>query len=372
MKLYLKATILSLKYTFKAAVLPFGALLLCLFFVLFALPQDVKLPKPSVGILCLDTHPLIPMLMETMGSSPEVQEFAELRMLSPGEATDGLAAVVTLPQGFTDSILTGENLSPTVQLGSSGISAVYIRALCTAMERYLSAAQTGIYRVLGSAEALSPQQYQGLAADINLRYVALFANRLSMLSQRYHSYDSSYLLGCAVSVLLFLLCGALGGAVPSLLAAARSMGGIGGSGAALFAGSSCGIFLFRLPVTFCCATLAFGRQAWQSPLAILTLAALLGAVGIFFFVAVGSAGTAALLLCGFTLVTALFAGIIIPAELLPEALTRLSPLLPIYHVRELVTVLSGEGRSDVLAPAGLHILLWLSAGGLLWARGVRR
>lgn len=377
MKLFLKATALSLKYTFKAAVLPFVALLLCLLFVLFALPGDVVLPKPEVGILCLDTHPMLPMLMEAVSGSPQVKEFAQIRILSPGEATNGLAAVVTLPPDFTDSILRGENLSPTVQLGSSGISAVYIRALCTAMERYLSAAQTGIYQVLVSAEALSPgelspQQYQSLAADINLRYISLFLNRLSILSRQYHSYDSSYLTVCVVSVLLFLLCGALGGAVPSIMGAARPMRGIRGSGAVLFAGGSCGIFLFCLPVTLFTATLAFGSQAWQSPMTLLILATLLGAVGLFFFTAVGSAGTAALLLCGFTLITALFAGLIIPGEILPEVLTRLSPLLPIHHVGRLVKVLSGGSPEGVLAPAAAQLLLWLSAGGLLWARGVRR
>lgn len=377
MKLFLKATALSLKYTFKAAVLPFVALLLCLLFVLFALPREAVLPTPQVGILCLDSHPLLPMLVEAVSASPEVREFAEIHLLSPDESTENLAAVVTLPQGFTDSILRGENLSPTVQLGSSGISSVYIRALCTAMERYLSAAQTGIYHLLAGAEALSPgeltpQQYQNLVADINLRYVTLFLNRLSILTQQYHSYDSSYLTVCVVSVLLLLLCGALGGGVPSLMAAARSMKGIGGSSAAIFAGGSCGVFLFCLPVTLFTVTIAFGRQAWQSPLTLLLLAALLGAVGVFFFGAVGSTGTAALLLCGFTLITALFAGLIIPAEILPEVLTRLSPLLPIHHVAKLVTVLSGGSPNGVLVPAAVQLLLWLSAGGLLWRRGVGR
>lgn len=376
MKLYLQAFALSIKYTLKAAALPFVALLLCVLLVQGqSLSRGAAAPAPvlEVGVLCLDTHPLIPLLMQLISDSPQTEEFAQLHMLSPGEPVpDGLAAVITLPRGFTDSILTGENLSPTVQLHTTGLSTVYLQELCTALERYLASAQAGILATLDTDTDISPEQYSALALDVNLRYVNLFVDRLSMLSQRFYNYDSNYLLGCVVTVLLLLLCGALGGGVPALLALARAMGGIRGSSFALFAGGSCGVLLVCLPVTVGTLTLTFGERVLEQPLALLLSAILLSAVGIFFFILVGNGGTAALLLCGFTLATALLAGLIIPLELLPETLTRLSPLLPIHGLHQLVTVAGGGAVGDVFVGAAAHAILWFGASGLVWRKGVGR
>ncbi|MEG1205813.1 MAG: ABC transporter permease [Angelakisella sp.] len=372
MKLYLRALTVSIKYALKAAALPLVALLLCLLPVLFSGAVHAPMPRPSVGIRCLDTHPMVPLLTTAVTTSPQVEEFARLHLLAPNESTDGLDAVITLPEGFTESILTGKNLSPTVELRSTGISSVYIGELCTAVERYLSSAQAGIYATMEAVPPLSDAEYTRVLTEINLQYVSLFLNRLSMLSKKFQSFDSYYLLRCVTTVLLFLLCGCLGSALPPLLTTARSMGRIKGSGLLLFAGGCSGVFLCSLPITQLCLTVAFGGQAWQTPMAAIILSALLTAVSFFFFTAVGSSGTASILLCGFTLVTALFSGIILPLEILPGAMATLAPLFPIYHVRMLVTALSGGYSSGLLAGAGMQTLFWLAAAGLFWVKEVRR
>lgn len=365
---------LTLAQNIKAAVLPLVALLLGLALSTMMPPQQVAVPsKIAVGVRVLDENPLLPVLTASLLESPQVQELATLRLLAKGEPTDGLAVVITLPPGFTESIMTGENLSPTVSFGDTGIAGVYLGEYATAIERYLASAQAGIRATLAAAgTGLSQEDTARVLTDVNLRYMTLFLNRLAMLSGEYGGFDGLYLRRGVVTMLLCLFCLCLGGVWPSLFATARAMRGEPHSGAVLFAGGVTGVFLCCGVAALAGLTAAFGTVPWGQWGLVPGLAALLAAVSTIFFVALRDRGVAALALGGFILLTALLSGLIIPLEILPEVFTKLAFLWPIWHLRELVTVLSGGYNSgQVLLGAVLCAICWLGLGGLVWRRGVR-
>ncbi|MEG2054194.1 MAG: ABC transporter permease, partial [Oscillospiraceae bacterium] len=89
-------------------------------------------------------------------------------MLQKGE----VSGVAVLPKGFLDSVLVGENLSPTLFISTaSPLETLCIKTLADSLVKTLSAAQAGIYTVIDAKESLSNQYpNQNFINKINLEY----------------------------------------------------------------------------------------------------------------------------------------------------------------------------------------------------------
>ncbi|MEG2770304.1 MAG: ABC transporter permease, partial [Oscillospiraceae bacterium] len=89
-------------------------------------------------------------------------------MLQKGE----VSGVAVLPKGFLDSVLVGENLSPTLFISTaSPLETLCIKTLADSLVKTLSAAQAGIYTVIDAKESvLNQYPNQNFINKINLEY----------------------------------------------------------------------------------------------------------------------------------------------------------------------------------------------------------
>lgn len=153
----------------------------------FSIPQEAEPhQKAKVGVINLDQNPLSLSVMESLLEGERLSSLIELSVLPPDPPDkEGYTAILTLPEGFLESILNGTNLSPVVEINEvSPLEAMWVRQLATAGASALSEAQYGIYAVLekaGNDPRVNERTYQLLVADVNLRLLNAFFDRISQL-----------------------------------------------------------------------------------------------------------------------------------------------------------------------------------------------
>ena len=172
------------------------------------LPQQEQ-PKAAVAVVNLDTNPISRMALRSAASMESAEKLLDMQFVTPQQARDGsYAAVITIPEGFIDSILNGENISPVIELDlSSPLEAMWVRQLLDAAAADLTAAQRGVYTVQESVsygEGMSARQYDQLVMGINMLFVRAFLDRLSLVQEQTLSASGAlslplYYLAAAVS-----------------------------------------------------------------------------------------------------------------------------------------------------------------------------
>ena len=340
------------------------------------LPQQEQ-PKAAVAVVNLDTNPISRMALRSAASMESAEKLLDMQFVTPQQARDGsYAAVITIPEGFIDSILNGENKSPVIELDlSSPLEAMWVRQLLDAAAADLTAAQRGVYTVQESVsygEGMPARQYDQLVMGINMLFVRAFLDRLSLVQEQTLSASGAlslplYYLAAAVSVLFFCYGFLFQPAIQDLRRFARAAHARG-----LFAAAGLHVFLLmlmaELPI-FLFACWLDGFAAGKLPVYIgfaFIASAFAAALSTFFSQWKMCAGACLLLSVG----TGLCAGCFLPLALMPEVFSRIAPFTPAGQGLRLCAALFGEQLSaaQLWQPWAMGVLLYLAAA-VFWRRG---
>lgn len=359
-----------------------GRRLLCLLCVLlfcggllaafFAVPRDAPVYRAKVGVINLDDNPLSISMINTLLEGENLSELVEVAFLPPdGAGKEACAAVITVPEGFLESVLTGENLAPVLEMNlHSPLEALWVRQMALAGARALSAAQQGVYAVIDAAEHggnMDSRMYSLLVADVNLTLLQAFFNRLSLLDQQLLSASGAltlpqYYAAALFAALLFCYGFLFFPAVENL----RRFGiAAGCSKGVLFLAGALHIFFLQALLTLPLHLLSVkwgraGPMAWAL-LGLLSGSAALLSTQLFPNFASCAAGTMLL-----TLGQALCGGMLVPLALLPAGFVSLARYLPARQGMNLVTAAMGAPVEPVI-PAAMSVCFILLAW-LLWVK----
>ncbi len=324
-------------------------LLLCtaLLTVFFrSLPQNPAPEKAKVGIINLDGNAFSVSMMRMALGDAGLSDMIETTDLPPDEESrTEYTAIITIPRGFLESILNGENLSPIVELDwSSPLEAMWVRQMILAGTRALSAAQRGVYAVLEAAnwgKDMDEKEYNILMAEVNMQLLNAFFDKLSLLKSQKLSASGSLTLpqyyACALAAFLPFCYGFL--FQPAIKNLKRFSQAVQKKWILFFAGWS-HVFLLEalsaLPAFLLFAKGKFAVMPWL----------------IFGFLAGTSAFLCALLfpeqgVCAaahLALATgqALCGGLLLPLALLPAGFSAVAPFLPVWQGMQLMGTSMGE------------------------------
>lgn len=379
--LFRNAFIIAFKHSGRRLLCLLCVLLFCaaLLTAFFTAPKaEAAVRKAKVGVINLDENPLSVSMMNTLLEGENLSDLIEVVMLLPdGTGKQDCTAVITVPQGFLESVLNGENISPILEVDlSSPLEAMWIRQMAVAGARALSAAQLGVYAVLDAADYgrdMDARQYNLLVADVNLTLLRTFFDRLSLLSQERLSasgqlslpqYYAAALAAALVFCYGFLFYPAMEG-LRRFTKAARC-----GSGAVFLAGALHILvleMLLTLPIFLVLANGKFQREEIRLWLALSLLA---GGTALFctqIFRDRAACAAASILL---TLGQALCGGLLVPLALLPAGFSSAAHYFPLWQGMRLFGASMGETASLTM-PLAISAVAFLGAA-LLWGWGRRR
>lgn len=376
--LFWNALLISCKHSGRQLLCLLCVLLFCvgLMAAFFSVPRETPVYRAKVGVINLDENPLSISMINTLLEGENLSELVEVAFLPPdGAGREDCTAVITVPAGFLESVLTGENLSPVLELNlRSPLEALWVRQMAVAGARALSVAQQGIYAVLEAVdygEGMDARQYNLLLADVNLTLLEAFFNRLSLMEERELSASGTLTLpqyyGAALTAALLFCYGFL--FFPATENLRRFASTAGRCKGILFLAGTLHILLLEalLITPLYLLSLKFGTPwpaAWVL-LALLTGSAALLCTQLFPSRAACAAGTMLL-----TLGQALCGGLLVPLPLLPAGFTALARFLPVCQGMGLIGA-SMEGPVEPGVPLAMSACFILLAG-LIWMRRRRR
>lgn len=371
MRLIFQGWRIVLRYSITAVL----SILLCLALLVtpaLAALRAAPTPDPiKLAVISLDDSSMPTKLISSVAAS-RLDGVATVTLLNPDDSVDGFAAVLTLPRGFWDSIMDGENRAPALTINaSSPLEGLWISLLAQSAGRTLTSAQNAVGGMLSAmrAENLSDDEIDRKLFSADMRLMEGYLTRKGLFeSQPLRATGSAsaaqYYGGSAVSFVLFSLLFLLF----TPLYALRRFSVLSRHRREIFAGcflAAVTLFALLCPVVIT----ALGAPVYSSVsgsglLLILLCATLL----VFCAAAFDSVAACAAAVTGSALIQALFGGGLLPEALLPPIMTPLCRLLPLSLMRRLVIDAAfSVGFSDVAA-----VLLWcvLLTGGalLLWLR----
>lgn len=333
-------------------------------------------PAARIAIINQDENLLTGALLSRALAEESFSGRIEARLAQEGEDLSDCVAVVRLPAGFLDGVMSGENRPPEITLRlSSPAEALCVGEIALALERDLSNAQAGIQAILSTpgARSLSPQERQRLLLDANLSFADAFLTRGGRIQEEELKGAGALSLAAfaaASGLTLLLLCmtflwadgaGALAGFGRRLgLSVQKRM--------TVAAGVWSGVFAFEFLAAAALSLWLGGRLGCAVP-----LAALLTAFG-FFFCSYFHTGESCLrVLAPVTAALGVLGGCFLPPVLLPKALLALAPFLPVTPAMSLVSSLFGaplDGRA--LFPAAAWTVVLTAAALPVWiGKGAR-
>lgn len=318
-------------------------------------------------------------LVSAVTLAADVSDYCSFEALSEEEGRAALergelTALLLLPEGFVDSVLTGENLPVTLLTdGRLPLESWLIGRLGESVSRMLAAAQAGIYTVIDAydgAELAHPERMD-MIMEVNLAYMGWVTSRAELYATVRLSLSGGSLpviehyLFSAMAYLP-LLCAALlwpafGG--KDLLGWHRRLKSVGIPPAAGAVGSIFASVLVLLPL------LLLPLGLWGG-LGLATVgAALLTAVTAAAFCAcccslTSSAGGAALVSFLIGTLMLLLTGGILPGALLPEGLSLLGQWMPLGWMRDTLALSQGWEVSG--GPGKLLLAALMLTGLAAW------
>lgn len=290
-----------------------------------------------------------------------------------GEGGGDCTAVLTIPDGFLESVLNGENRSPILLVKlESPLEAMWLRQMAISGARALTGAQHSIYAALEQAQStpgMDEQRYNFVLADVNLTFLSAFLQRLALLQTKTLSAVGGLTLFqhylSAIGICLLFCYGFL--FHPAIWHLRRFVQASGAGRFSLFLAGALHLLLlqavFLLPVLLCFSGGVFFGSFWQT-LAVLTL--LSSGVALFTTLLFPSAGLCSAACLLLTLGQALLGGLLIPLALLPQAFTALAPFLPLWQGAQLLTAAFGAPLAPQV-PLCMALLFFCGAW-LLWMR----
>lgn len=154
---------------------------------LSALPED-SAQKIRVGVRDLDNSTLTRMALQTTLSNQGLSQLFQMEFLGPEDSQEGYDLLLTIPEGFLNSILTGENISPILECtAGSPLEAMLVRQMVWAGTEDLTSAQLGVYTVQEMVEygkGMSDEEYNRLLMEINLLLMKQMIGRRDLLTNQ--------------------------------------------------------------------------------------------------------------------------------------------------------------------------------------------
>lgn len=356
------------------ALLGISACLALIFVAAFAILHAAPKPEPvKLAVVSLDDSSMPSTLISSVVAS-RFEGVATVMTLEPQDSTEGFAAVLTLPKGFWNSIMTGENLAPVLTVNvSSPLEGLWVRQLAQAAGRTLLNAQNAVGGMLSAmyADGLSDDEINKKLFSADMALMESYLTRKGLFeSQTLRATGNvsamQYYGGAVVSFVLFTMLFLLF----SPLYALRQFGGFSQRHRETFSGCYlAAITLFTLLCTLGIVVLGAPAQNMFSISGCLLI--LLCASLLMFFVALfNSSAACAAAVTGLALIQALFGGGLLPEVLLPPPLSPLCRLLPLSLLRRLTIDAAFQvGFSDMTAVllwfslfSSMALLLWLQKG----------
>ena len=305
--------------------------------------KEQPLPPMRVAVVNLDDNPMTAGILQSLGGQKEFAGLAELVFYTDRTAVEDARCIITIPQGFLDSVMNGENRSPTVEYDASGVmESLWARQLAVAGARALSAAQRGVYAVQESVDYggwMDEKTYGMLLGGINMELMRAFLTRDGVVRTQtvYASGTPSlprYYLAAAFAAFVFGYGFLFYPAVEGLTRFSRdSRRGMPVFGA---------LFLHMLAFGFVVACLVFALFAGGFSWAIVSnagLFSLLSAAFSLLFCLLFSSRAACTAGCIlFTAGMALCGGLLIPLALMPQSFAAAASFLPLVSAMELTSL----------------------------------
>ncbi len=354
-------------------------ILVCLALLLaaaLALLRAAPKPEPvKLAIVSFDDSAMPSTLISSVLAS-RFEGVATVALLEPQDSAAGFSAVLTLPKGFWNSIMTGENLAPALTVNvSSPLEGLWIRQLAQSAGRTLLNAQNAVGGMLTAmyADGLSEDEINKKLFSADMAMMESYLTRKGLFES--HTLRTTgnvsamqYYGAVAVSFVFFSMLFLL---FPPFLAL-RRFGGFSKRQIQTFSG--CCLAAVTLFIPLCTLGIVMLGAPAQNVLSrsggllILFCSSLLMLCAALF----QSPAACAAAVTGLALTQALFGGGLLPEALLPPPLAPLCRLLPLSLLRRLtIDTAFGAGFSDTPAAlvwfllfTGLALLLWQRKGAL--------
>ena len=134
----------------------------------------------------------IPRILSFLGEMDEIKSYVQLELVTPQEARDmvaeGLAsAALVFPEGFLDSVYSGENLSPMLLLDASRpLEVLGLSLLSESACSMLTNAQRGIALAQAVYEHVGPANidFNRMLWDVNMKYALWFIDRIDLFQSQ--------------------------------------------------------------------------------------------------------------------------------------------------------------------------------------------
>lgn len=376
-RLFRTAFWIAIKHSSRRLLCLLCVLTLCggLLVAVTAAPKEERTrEKARIAVVNHDTDPLSGTVLDTLFQAEDLLAPVELCPLEEDALREGAyAAVITIPENFLKSIMTGENRSPTVEIMTgSPLEAAWIRQLALSGVQALSAAQLGVYTVLHEAESrggMPDSLYQLMAADVNVTLMRAFFERGDRIQARTLSASGTltlpqYYFAALGAALLFCYGFLFYGAMDAL----RRFGAAAGHKGALLAAGLAHLFLlqFCFSAPLCCLAaggLTVAALGSAAVLALLSCAAAQFCIGIF---PTGASCAAGCILISLT--QAFFGGLLIPLPLMPSVFSAIAPFLPAYQGMQALGGAFQGGLEATAMSALIQAAALLAAGTVCWLR----
>ncbi len=361
--------------------------LLCVFLVLvglgglaFTLWSQREPEKAVVAVVNQDRNPLSRQALDWLTKSGSIQGLEgilELRFFDVGEEPeekDLYTAVVTIPDGFLESVLNGTNLSPRLEVDiSSPLEAMWVESIAQAGARWLTNAQLGVYTVQEKVDygrGMDPQSYDLLLAGINLTYLRAFLDRLDPLTIQQISASGglslpAYYLLASIVLLLY----AYGFLFQPTCADLQKFSQVSGKRWMPFFANAVHVYLLNLGL--CVLGVLISSHLLELPVesvgTLFGLAFLVGGMILLLTVAFQSYTSCAAACLLSALGMGACGGGFLPLPLMPLVFERIAPFLPFWQGMRLLGQVFGEPGQPLWQPLGMGLLLWTLAA-VLWCK----
>lgn len=301
-------------------------------------------------------------MLEAMLTSLVEERFEgqlEIQLVDSGADPQDYTALVRIPEGFYDGLLTGENVPPTIILNSgSPLEAMLVRQLALAATRALTAAQQmiGALNLEMQGTGISSADQNAILLASNMSLIDTYFERETLLQKQLLQATGSlgivpYYIVAISCMLLFAYAFLL---MPSILTLRRFAVQSKRTAPCFFAS----LTLCALSAVLVCApvvaVIGIKAAAAMALFAVLYTALLFAIGSVFRSIASGAA-----ICIGLALAQGLFCGAFLPVPLLPSSVAGIGIYLPLSQAIGLVT-------SAVTKTAPANILLtFLTAAALL-------
>ncbi len=354
-----------------------AAIILCVFLCLFGMVGIFSVSAPltkyeplKIAIVNQDDSAVMLPLVTSMLES-RLGGMLKAELCDTVEQASGHSAVLVLPEGFFESVMTGENLTPRLTVNaSSPFEGLWINSLAKSAAKLISEAQNVVGAVNTAAQqaGLSTDERDKVIMSLNGYLLNDYLTRKGRFESVVLSATGSinaveHYTAAAVSFFCFVMAFMLFAPVKEL----RQFAVFSKKKMPCLISVVISCFLLSLAIT-AAAVIVMGGSAQLFSSGYIKAALLIFSVMLFFPSATDDMAGCAALCCGSCLFQAVLGGAILPEALLPTALAALSNYMPLTILRRLLADIAyncGFG-GDALLLAWCAVLLSLSV--FCWLR----